>query len=138
MKTGPEVVIDIRSLINVPAVTTGITGEIYQFERPADSKLIDIVIGLQGLDNEAFQQATVNVNIYVPLIISVKTGKPVPDLPNLNRLSKLLPPLLDTQFRDTFHTDVDNPAMIYKDTDGSYFANIKVNYYSIQTNFKNL
>lgn len=138
MKTGLAVISDVWSLISIPEVTQAITGEIYQFERPDNSALVDIVIGLQGVNNEQIQEATVNVRIHVPLMENFRTGQMVPDLPTLNRLANLLMPLLDTQFRTSFHTDVDNPAMIYKDTDGSYFATIKVNYYSIQTNFKNI
>jgi len=135
MKTGLGVAKDIRSLINLPVITTGLTGKIYQFKRPLNSKLVDIVIGIQGIDNEQFQQGTVNVNVHVPNLISDST---MPDLETLDRLSTLLMPLLDTQYRNDFYTIVASPSVIYQDTDGSHFANIKVDYYSIQEDYKNI
>lgn len=135
MKTGIEVILDVRSLISISDVTSAITGKIYEVRRPTNSKLIDIVIGVQGVDNNWMQQALLNVNINVPNLASDST---MPDLRNLNNISKLLVPLLDGQNKSDFYTKVDAPAIIYQDTDGTFYANIKVKYFSVQTNHKNI
>lgn len=135
MKTGLQVAQDVRSLINLPVVTSAISGKIYPIKRSINSRLVDIVIGIQGLDNEQLQQGTVNVNVFVPNLISDSS---MPDLATLDKLSALLSPLLDGQYRQEFHTKVGSPPIVYQDTDGSHFLNIKVDYYSIQTNFKNI
>lgn len=135
MKTGLQVLKDIWSLINIQEVTAAISGGIYQIKAPLNSDLVNIVIGLQGVDNEQLQQATVNVNVHVP---NMKSDTTMPDLVNIDRICDLLMPLLDSQFRKDFSSDVASPAVIYQENDGSHYANIKVNYYSIQEKFKNI
>lgn len=137
MKTGLQVAQDINSLIDLPVVTSAISGKIYQGARPLNSKLIDIAIGIQGINNEWLQEGTVNVNIYAPNL-SFNSDSTRPNLPVFDRLSTILCPLLDSQYKDSFYTIVASPAVIYKDTDVSHFVNIKVDYYSIQDDFKNI
>lgn len=134
MKTGLQAARDVRSLINVQEIKSIISGDIYTIARPLNSKLLDLVVGIQGLDNEQIQQGTINVNAYAPNMISDTS---MPDLASFDKLSVLLPQLLDGQYREDFYTKVQSSPIVYTDTDGSHFLNIKVDYYSIQTNFKN-
>lgn len=133
MKDSFDVTADVISLINVPVIKNLITGDIYADDRPDGSVLIDIVVNCFGTTNSAIQKASPNVNIYAP---NLPSGRK--DSVKLRSIAKALMPLLDTQFKATFHTDVEDSGSLIRDTDGGWFYNIPINYYSIQTNFKNI
>lgn len=132
MKSAIDVIVDVYSLVNVPAVTSAISGEVYQLERPDNSKKQDVVIGLLGADNEWLQEATVNVKIHVP---NLKSGKA--DLNNLERIVNIVTPLIDGKYMDSFYT-IKGTTYLQKDTDGTWFYRIVVDYYSIQEEYKNI
>lgn len=140
MKTATEVLIDIWTLLNVTELTSEITGDIYKVSRPSKSDKIDLVIGLLGVDNEYMQQGTVNVKIHVPnlkVTIDGMEDSTMPDLEKINSLNAIACQLLDTQWRDTFHTEV-NETLLRQDPDGNWFSRIVVDYYSLQTNYQNI
>jgi hypothetical protein len=133
MKDSFDVVADVRSLINVPAVTSLLTGKVYADNRLGNSDQSDIVVNCFGVTNRWQQQSIVNVNVYVPVLESGNTDKIT-----FRNIVKVLLPLLDHQNRDTFQTDVDDGGSFITDPDGKEFYNIPVNYYSIQEKFKNV
>ena len=133
MKDSFDLTGDIISLIDYPAIKSMITGGIYADDRPDNSQLIDIVVNSLGVTNRQFQKGSGNVNVHVP---NLPSGRK--DSVRLRSISKALKPYLDAQFRDTFHTDIDDGGALLQDTDGSWFYNIPINYYSLQENFKNL
>jgi hypothetical protein len=133
MKDSFDVTADIISLIDIPAIKAMITGGIYADARPDNSELIDIVVNCFGINNIAIQKASPNINIYAP---NLPSGSK--DLIKLRAIAKAIFPLIDTQFKETFHTDVDDAGTLSKNSDGTWFYNIPVNYYSVQTNFKNI
>jgi len=132
MKDAFDVTADVISLINVPAVKALITGGITADDR-GSTNLVDIVVNCFGITNNPIQKASPNVNIYAP---NLSSGKK--DAIKLRTIAKALIPLLDTQFRPTFHTDVEDSGSLIQDADGNWFYNIPINYYSIQTNFNNI
>jgi hypothetical protein len=133
MKDSFDVTADIISLFNVPGINALLTGEIYADDRPNDSKLIDVVVNCLGITNTAMQRGSANINIHAPNLPS--GGK---DSITLRSIAKAIIPYVDTQFKNTFHTDIDDGGTIMRDSDGTWFYNIPVNYYSVQTNFKNI
>lgn len=133
MKDSFDVTADIISLFDVPAIRNLITGDIYADDRPDNSQLIDIVVNSLGITNRQQQKGSGNVNIHVP---NLPSGRK--DSRTLRTITKALKPHLDTQFRETFHTDIEDAGALLQDTDGTWFYNIPINYYSIQTNFKNI
>jgi hypothetical protein len=133
MKDAFDVVADVRSLINVTAVTALLTGKVYPDNRPGNSDQSDIVVNCFGVTNRWQQQSIVNVNIYVPVLESGNTDKIT-----FRNIVKVLLPLLDHQNRETFQTDVDDAGSFITDPDGKEFYNIPVNYHSIQEKFKNV
>jgi hypothetical protein len=134
MKDSFDVVADVRSLINVPAITVLLTGQVYPDNRPGDSNKSDIVVNCFGVTNRWQQQGIVNVNVYVPVL--EQSGNT--DKITFRNIVKVLLPLLDHQNRSTFRTDVDDGGSFITDPDGKEFYNIPVNYYSIQEKFKNV
>lgn len=138
MKDCFDVARDIRSLINVPEVLTAIDGDIWQFVRPINSDRADIVIGVMGIDNDYIQNANVNVLIHVPNI-QVTKGPLIdwqPDQGRFNALCDIIAPLLDNQYKETFHTNLATYGNLFRDKDGSWFCLLQVEYYSIQDNYK--
>jgi hypothetical protein len=143
MKDSLDMVTDVRSLINVQAIIDMLgEGKIYPHTRPAGRKdKMDIVVNALGVNNDAYQTGTANINLYAPAIKATQDAgnlQYLPDYFKLNALLKAVSPLVESQFRDTFHTDVSDPGTPLTDADGSAFVSIQLNYYSIQNNYKNI
>jgi len=139
MKDAFDVTIDVRGLLNVPAITTLLStgGSIYQTERPSGrGAFTDIVINCLGITNEPLQKGSGNVNCYVPAITS--GAAKVANQPAMMTLSRAVIALIDMQFKTTFQTWIEDTPIIMQDTDGSYFVNIPFEYQSVQNNFKNI
>jgi hypothetical protein len=136
MKDGFDITIDVRNMLNVPAILTllGTDGKIYQTERPAGRALMtDIVINALGITNTSIQKGSGNVNCYVPVIPTSKLA----NQSAMMTLSRAVIALIDEQYKLTFQTWVDSSPVVLQDTDGSYFVNIPFEYQAIQ-NYKNI
>lgn len=141
MKDGFDLVTDLRSLVNVPEITGLIDGKIYNSFRPNNSNKTDIVVNSITISNTQDQIGYGNINIYVPALSApdgIGGQQQVPDMAKMNSLCKSVTPLVETQFRNTFRTEVEDAGNIYQDTDGSWFVNIRIKYYSIQNNYQNI
>ena len=140
MKDGFDIVTDIRSLINIPSITGLITGKIWPTELPSGRTETDIAINSLGITNTQDQIGHGNVNIHAPNLIETVGGKsyPMPNQALLNSISKAVTPYLDGQYRPSFRTKVEEAGQLLQDTDGSWFVNIRVKYYSLQTDFKHV
>jgi hypothetical protein len=141
MKDGFDLVTDIRSLINIPEITGLIDGKIYPNLRPDNSTKTDIVINSTTINNTQNQIGYGNINVYVPTI-SVANGnggqQQFPDQAKMNTMCKAITPYVESQYRATFRTEVQDAGNIYQDTDGSWFINIRLKYRSLQDNYKNI
>lgn len=140
MKNAFDIITDVISLIKVPEVTDRIDGKVWPFVRPDNRNKTDITVGLLAGTNEWLQEATVNIRIHTPGISATYDGKVqnMPDYMTFNALSKIILPLIEGQYRETFYTIVDDPGEPIKDNDGSTFYRIRLHYYSIQSNYKNI
>jgi len=126
MKTSFDIVTDVISLINVPAVTHNLDGKIWPFVRPDNREKVDITVGLLAGTNEWLQEAIVNIRIHAS------------DFYTFNSVSQIILPLVESQYRDTFYTEVDNSGKLITNPDGTRFFRIRVHYYSIQSNYKKI
>ncbi len=136
MKDNFDMVQDIRSLINVPAITSLIDGKIYPNIRPDNSQKADLVVNGLGVTNTQQQIGSGNINGYVPKIN--QGGILVADQARLKTLGKAIVDLVDGVYKDSFRVYVEDTPEIVRDTDGSYFVNIGFKYYSIQEEFKTI
>lgn len=138
MKDAIDVTLDVRNLINVPAITSLLTGTIWQTEKPTGRQTIsDIVVNCSSVTNDQLQVARVNVAVYWPnFTTGVNAG--LADQSNIRRVGKIVSGYLDTQWKDQFNTEVEDGGVIIKDTDGSNFYNIRVVYRALQTNYQNI
>lgn len=142
-KDGFDIVTDIRSLINIPEVIAllGVGGKVDPSVKTTSSSVKGIVVNSLGITNTADQIGFGNVNCYAPSLPPLTiNGKSVslPDQQSLSTLVKAITPLIDGQYKATFRCWVVENGTIMQDTDGSYFANIRFRYQSIQDNYKNI
>lgn len=145
MKDGFDMVTDVWALINIPSVTSllGAGGVVWRDVKPANrgANYCDIVVNSLGVTNSQMQRGIANVNIFVPTIARQQpdgSKQPMPDREKLNAITKAVQPLLDTRWMPTFHTEIEDTGDPVQDTDGSWYVNIELNYYSIQTNYQNI
>lgn len=140
MKSALDLVDDIVKLIEVPAITSQINGKVWAEERWDDSSKADIVVNSTGIVNLAMQVGFANINIYVPSESQTWEGKAkfYPNRKEMKRLVALISPLVETQWKETFHCEIEEAGNIIQDTDGSWFINIRVKYWSLQEKYKNI
>lgn len=142
MKTGIDAITDVWKLINVPEVKTLIDGVIIRQRRPKGSNLFDVVVNSLGNSTDMLQEGIVNINIHATNLKSVKFGAftddQQPDLDRLNLIAKTIVPLVDTIYKENWHIDVDRSPQQFQDSDGSWYVNIRLNYYSVLNTFKNI
>lgn len=142
MKTGIGMLQDGFSLINVSNILTSITGRIYLGERPQNSTLQDIVLNTLALTNEQLQQGVFNVNVHCPnlsVTIGDKTDNTLPDTAKLLEVGKKIISILNDYIGFDFRLSVATPGnMIRDDKDGSWYLNIRVNYYAFQQSYSNI
>lgn len=126
---------DVRSLINVPSILNMLDGgKIYPDVRPANrTDQVDIVVNTLGINNSPFQKGTSNINIYAP---SLEDGRP--NYEKLTGISKAILPLIDTQWKLNFRTEVTDPGTLLRDADGTWFLSMQLGYESYNKQFNNI
>jgi len=133
MKTAFDIVQDVRSLINVSELLNQIDGQIYPFVKPSNSTKQDITVSVLSANNEQIQEATVNIRIHSPNL-----NGSLPDSEHYDKISKIICTLTDAQYREFFHTEVFEPGRVYRDENGKHVCLVQLDYYSIQSNYKNI
>lgn len=140
MKTGNNSVDDVFGLIT--SLDAMIDGAIYKYHKPLNSKRTNVVVNSLTLSVAPLQQGIVNVNIHAPNLNPVTadgvSDSQFPDSIKLNQLATVASGLLDCQWKDEFHTDIDTAPSMLQDSDGTWYINIRVNYYSVINDFKNI
>lgn len=130
MKDVFDMVTDVRSLLNVPALTGQIDGKVYPSIRPDGSAKCDVVVNGLGLTQTQDQIGSGNINIHVPKIKS--SGVEVPDQARMSALGKIAAGLIKAVYKASFRVFLDSQPVPVKDSDGSYYVNIRYKYYSLQ------
>lgn len=145
MKTGLDMVQIGYQLINQPDVHALLSGSIFKLQRPQrtiTSTESDIVINPLALPNKQYQEGVFNVNIHVPnlqnVVIGGKPDNTQPDIAAMNSIAAAVIPKLDNVWGDDYHLDCQTSGLPIQDSDGTWYLNIRVNFYSIQQNFKNI
>lgn len=142
MKTGIEMATDGFTLINVDVVNSLITGACYLLERPQNSDKIDVVVNTLALTAAQLQNGVFNVNIHCPnlkgVVIGGENDDTQPDVVSMTSIGKVVTEILKDYNGFDFKLDVQTPGMPIRDTDGNWYVNIRVNYYSFQQNYTNI
>lgn len=136
MKDVFDMVIDVRGLVNIPAVTNLLTGKVYPNLRPDGSTKGDVVVYGLGIDNDQIQDGYGNINGYLPMI--PQNGVSITDQTGLMNLGKQIALAIDLKFKTNFRVWVDEAPKLSRDTDGKHYVNVKYHYQSIQENKNNI
>ena len=138
MRDSFDVTQDVRSLLNVSAITTilGTDGKIFQTERVAGRSLMtDLVINCLGVTITTLQKGAGNVNCYVPTITSGSAK--IADQNKMMILSRAVIAAINEKYTTNFQTWVEDTPTIVQDTDGTYFVNVQFRYQAVN-NYKNI
>lgn len=142
MKSGLDMVSDVYGVLNVDALTTVITGGLYMYARPKNSQLEDIVVNSLPVTGEQFQRGVANVNIHAPNLTGLKIkGKLDDSQPNITRLkeiTKLVLSMIGDIDGPDYHFAVSFTGQPIRDTDLTFYVNIRVDYYAVQPNYTNI
>jgi hypothetical protein len=130
MKTSLDQDTEIYKLLNVPAITSVITGGIYKGRRPADSELEDIVINTITTGDGTRQFGVSNVNIYVKDIQATIAGKQqfLMNTARLITLTNLAKPLLEETDGDDFALWIESTRPAAEPEINQHFINIRIEF----------
>lgn len=136
MKTALDIIQDLRKLL-LPIEPQLSGGKIRQYYRVMNSKANDVVINVQGADDEPMQFAIVNINIHsanlaLTLPNNGGTDNTQPNLAVFNTLVQLIMPTIKMHVESTFKIRMRKDNGLIRDNDGSWYYNIQLNYYSMQ------
>jgi hypothetical protein len=134
MKTTLELVNIIWQVLTVSPVKEEITGGIFKHIRPLNSEKEDVVINSLPNLNTDLSQAVVNVNVFVPNKTQNLNGaqdNSQPDAARLEELAGMATDALKDQWGDDYNFDVQQSVLIRDEEGGSWYYNIRLNFYSI-------
>jgi hypothetical protein len=141
MKSGLDMVKDGFTVLNIPALTDNISGNVYMLERPKNSTEEDVVINSLPITADQFQNGVFNVNIHVPNLnpkINGKLDDTIPNVPRLKAITDIVVKLLNLHDGFDFSFSLSNGGQPIRDTDLNWYFNIRVNYYAFQQNYLNI
>lgn len=129
MKSTSELINLIYGIVKDSALADEITGTIYKRIRPNGSLTEDIVINCLPTGNANVQDATVNLNIYVPDLES-KSNSTNQFLPDTKRIEEL-ESIANTVFTDVnasgYWFDVQFISVIQESEINQHFINVRLN-----------
>lgn len=120
----------LYKVLNIPAVTSVITGKVYSTNRPDDSVLEDVVINTITLGDGTIQLGVTNVNIYA-LDLEQKLGSKSFYQANKGRLSaisKVIIPLLEEAYGDDYNMWIEWTTVIPEPEIQQHYLNIRVQF----------
>lgn len=123
-----------------PNLSAIISGGIYQYQRPDNSKVEDIVVNSLALSNSQLQEGFFNVNCHVPnkqnVVIGGQPQTTQPDIVRLKIIAKAVAERLDNYIGSDYRFRVQMPGNPIQDADLTWYINIRVFYNSIQNQYK--
>ncbi|WP_426291975.1 hypothetical protein ACN9ML_18250 [Dyadobacter endophyticus] len=130
MKTTLDQDTEIYKLLNVPAVTSVISGGIYKGRRPTDSELEDIVINTLTTGDGTRQFGVSNVNIYVKDISATIAGRQqfLTNSARLITLTNLVKPLLEETDGEDFALWIESTRPVAEPDINQHFINIRIEF----------
>ena len=143
MKDCFDMMNDVESILKVPQLTDVLDGKIWQITMPDFgplNKKTNICLGTLPMRHRKIAIGTVNIRIYAPPLQSTSNGQIawLPDQAKYKMLSDIIVPLIDGHYGLDFNTSLADDAALIKDTDGSYFYHIPVEYMHFDSDYNNL
>ncbi|MBC7948655.1 MAG: hypothetical protein H7Y42_12280 [Chitinophagaceae bacterium] len=133
MMTTFDIETELWKKLEASSLKTDITGKIRKKERPANSTKEDIVVVALPINNEQLQLAVANVNIFVPYMTISENNvqEKVPNDVRMKYLADKVIAVMDDNWQDDFHYEVQQQQTLEDMDSGGYFVNIRLNFYSI-------
>ncbi len=121
--------------LDLSSLKTAITGKIRKKERPAGSKLEDIVVNCLPVPNDQLQRTVANVNVFVPNQVINENGvqEMVINHARLKTLTDSVLVLLNDVMIGDVYYEVQQQQTIEDPESQSHFTNIRLNFYNINT-----
>ena len=126
MKTDVEIRQDIRAIVADSEIASSISGSVRIIPRATGSKLEDCVISVLDGDNAQIQDAIVNVNVYVPNIMS--GGDSVEDVSRTKPLAKICETVLDRGSGDGFRFYLEKQRILPVNGKDEHVINNRIRY----------
>ena len=127
MKTDVEIRRDLFDILKASPVSEAITGEVRMVPRKKGSKLEDCIISVLANENGQVQECFVNVNIYVPDILS--GGEYVENVPRTNVLSRMCEEFFDRFiYGDGFIISLEKQRILAVEGKDEYCINNRLKY----------
>lgn len=117
-------------VLNIPAVTSVISGKVYTTNRPDDSVLEDIVISTITLGDGTLQAGVTNVNVYA-LDLEQKSGSKsyfVANKARLSTISKSVIPLLEEAYGDDYNMWIEWTTVVAEPEIKQHYLNIRIEF----------
>lgn len=133
MLSDVEIIDKVYDILNISAITTVITGDVYKRERPVKSDKEDVVINCLPTNNLDVQTAIVNVNIHVKNI-DVKQNDVVNNVTNHSRLrilNALVMPYLTYKSFGNYWIDIEQQTTFSETEIKQSYSNIRVKFFFI-------
>lgn len=116
--------------LTASALKNAISGGIYKYERPDNSKLEDVVINSIALTNDDVQLGVANVNIHVPAIEIVVDGKQQrkPNIKRLATLAGIAIPILKHKVGQDYNYWISSQTTVNNPDTNERFINFTINF----------
>lgn len=132
MKSSFDVVDIVWEHLSNSSFKSEISGDVYKHLRPINSKNEDVVISSLGMNNLQLQSGYVNVNLFIPNLIT-RTNNVQGYMPDHERLKYLTGRAfeeLDDVWIDDCHFEIENQEPPSDYGDAETFINIRLKFYS--------
>ena len=116
----------IYRLLNVPAVTSAITGKVYSDARPLDSDLEDIVIKSLTLGEGTRQFGVALVNIHVKDIEIAGVPGKLANKTRLKAISRIVVPLIEETDGDDFVLWIESSSTVPEPEVDQHFLQLRL------------
>lgn len=128
MKSSFDILDALYSLINQPAITNVISGNIYLGSFPDGNQEENITIKTLNNPNRYLQVGYINLNIHIK---EINSGRP--NLSRFKEILNLVMPLVDDVKTGTFSFQIDDDKGVFKnqELDSMYFYNLKLKFQTI-------
>ncbi len=132
MKTTLDLVDLVYEVLKTSSLKSSITGKVYEYQRPVNSNVEDVVINSLPITNDQLQEAIVNVNVFVPNLEVEETGdisRQVPNITRLKTLAGLAVQNLTDGISGDYTWDVQQQTLMEDDESKQHFINIRIQFF---------
>ena len=136
MITTLDIIDIVWNKINSSALKNAVSGGIYKIQRPAGSKVEDVVVNSLPINNLDMQSAIINVNIHVPNIKIAVNGVNdtfQPDFVRIKTLASVAVPVLTNMWAGDYNFNIQQQQVFSDETAMEHYINFRIDFFNINT-----